>query len=482
MKRRIATLFLIVALAAGTMLSAEATALFPPSVTYSDQFTDINPDDWFYENVAALYSLGLTNGKNSPHTFVPESDMTVAEVLTMAARLRSLQDFGSAESGAALHHGVGINWYDPYVAYLKAGGIISTEFDGQWNRSATRAEMAHILAWALPAELFSPINQAVVAEGYATGRFITDVTEYTPYQQDILTLYRWGILSGTDTTGSFRPELTIRRSEVAAMVTRLVDSDLRVTLDWKTDDEPREIFSLADLVSADESFSAAPAPDNSAEIDAALRSMLSRGERKLTLNYPTPSTEQSATAVMQAFLTAVRTYPEQTYNKVSISYSTSSGKVDLTFSSSLYDPLLIDSYREQIFSAAMQLRDSLYAAGTLSSTMSQYDKARVYFTWLCNYCSYDNNATDNSMSHSAYNVFFEKKAVCDGYTAVYNLLLKLEGIQCSAVDSEEWNHMWTIATLDGITYHIDPTWGDQTGSIAYQYFAMTEAVSLARFR
>jgi len=482
MKRRIATLFLIVALAVGTMLSAEATALFPSSVTYSGQFTDIKPDDWFYENVAALYSLGLTNGKNSPHTFVPESDMTVAEVLTMAARLRSLYDFGSAETGAALHHGAGINWYDPYAAYLKAGGIISAEFDGQWNRSATRAEMAHILAWALPAELFSPINQTVVAEGYATGRFITDVTEYTPYQQDILTLYRWGILGGTDATGSFCPELTIRRSEVAAMVTRLVDSDLRITLDWQTEDEPREIYSLADLVSADESFSTAPAPDNAAEIDTALRSMLSRGERKLTLNYPTPSTEQSAIAVMHAFLTAVRTYPEQTYNKVTISYSTSSGKVDLTFSSSLYDPLLIDSYREQIFSAAMQVRDSLYAAGTLSSTMSQYEKAKVYFTWLCNYCSYDNNATDNSMSHSAYNVFFEKKAVCDGYTAVYNLLLKLEGIQCSAIENEEWDHMWTIATLDGITYHIDPTWGDQTDTVIYQYFAMTEADSLARFR
>ena len=155
--------------------------------------------------------------------------------------------------------------------------------------------------------------------------------------------------------------------------------------------------------------------------------------------------------------------------------------MDLTFSSSLYDPLLIDAYREQIFSAAMQLRDSLYADGTLSHTMSQYNKAQAYFTWLCNYCSYDNNATADSMSHSAYSVFFERKGVCDGYTAAYNLLLKLEGIECSAIDSDEWDHMWTIATLDGIRYHIDPTWGDQTGSIAYRYFAMTEAESLARF-
>lgn len=481
MKRRIVTLLFAITLAAGTILTAQAAPLFPPSATYNGQFTDISPTDWYYENVVALYTFGLTNGKNSPSTYIPESDTTVAEILTMAARLRSLHEYGTAESGASLYRTEESNWYDPYAAYLKAGGIISSEFDGQWNRSATRGEMAHVLAHALPAELFESINQTVVAEGYATGRYITDVTEYTAYQQDILTLYRWGILEGMDTSGSFHPERTVRRSEVAAMVTRLVEKDLRITLDWNINDETREFFSLADLISADNTFSDAPNPDNTAEIHAALRYMLSRGERNLTLHYPTPSTEQSVTTVMRAFLSAVRTYPEQTYNKVSVSYSTTSGKVDLTFSSSLYDPLLIDSYREQIFSAAMQLRDSLYANGTLSETMSQYDKARVYFTWLCEFCAYDNNASTDALSHSAYSVFFEQLGVCDGYTAAYNLLLKLEGIECFAIDSVEWNHMWTIATLDGVSYHIDPTWGDQTGSVAYQYFAMTEDESLARF-
>ena len=86
------------------------------------------------------------------------------------------------------------------------------------------------------------------------------------------------------------------------------------------------------------------------------------------------------------------------------------------------------------------------------------------------------------MSHSAYNVFFKKLGVCDGYTAAYNLLLKLEGIHCIAIDNEEWDHMWTVAILDGITFHIDPTWGDQINTIAYQYFAMTEDYSLTRFQ
>ena len=69
--------------------------------------------------------------------------------------------------------------------------------------------------------------------------------------------------------------------------------------------------------------------------------------------------------------------------------------------------------------------------------------------------------------------------MCDGYTAAYNLLLKLEGIDCTTVSRGD--HIWTAAELDGTVYHIDTTWGDQTGAIAYQFFAMTEADALARF-
>jgi len=59
-------------------------------------------------------------------------------------------------------------------------------------------------------------------------------------------------------------------------------------------------------------------------------------------------------------------------------------------------------------------------------------------------------------------------------------LLKLEGIDCATVSTPD--HIWTVATLDGQEYHIDATWGDRTGAIAYRYFAMTEADALARFQ
>ena len=67
-------------------------------------------------------------------------------------------------------------------------------------------------------------------------------------------------------------------------------------------------------------------------------------------------------------------------------------------------------------------------------------------------------------------------AVCDGYTGAYNLLLKLEGINCYTQTGSE--HAWTVAVLDGTEYHIDTTWGDSSIIFANElYFAMSPALS-----
>ena len=39
--------------------------------------------------------------------------------------------------------------------------------------------------------------------------------------------------------------------------------------------------------------------------------------------------------------------------------------------------------------------------------------------------------------------------------------------------------MWTVATLDGMEYHIDPTWGDQGYGPDHDLFAMTEKEAYA---
>ena len=121
--------------------------------------------------------------------------------------------------------------------------------------------------------------------------------------------------------------------------------------------------------------------------------------------------------------------------------------------------------------AAIAVHDSLWEDGIITPSMTDYEKARVYFTWICDNCVYDYSAGDSSLSHIAYNLFENGTAVCDGYTGAYNLLLKLEGIDCTALSNS--SHIWTVATLDGTEYHIDTTWGDSGPAPNYSYFAMT---------
>ena len=130
--------------------------------------------------------------------------------------------------------------------------------------------------------------------------------------------------------------------------------------------------------------------------------------------------------------------------------------------------------------AAIAVHDELWSSGQITPGMSEYDKARVYYTWICDNCVYDYDAGDDSLSHIAYSLFHDGTAVCDGYTGAYNMLLKLEGIDCTALSNS--SHIWTVATLDGVQYHIDTTWGDSGAQPDYSYFAMTPTQSWNQHR
>ena len=482
MTRRILPLALSLVLLAAAVPPASAQETgFTPIRSYEDPFEDVRSSDWYYEHVDALYELGLTNGQGANSRFAPEADMTVAEVVTMVGRLRSLYEYGGSETGPALFAAGAGSWYEPYAAYLRDRGAIGGEFDGLYEKKISRAQMAHVLARVLPQSLFTEINAQAVAVGYANRNYITDVDDYTPYRDDILLLYRWGILSGTDRTGSFLPDRPIRRGEAAVMVARLVYSDLRLELDWDLSlAYIRAGTTMESLVASDGTFHPAPDPEDTAAVEDDVRYMLSRGERQIALSYEKHTlTTERVDALLQAFMHTVRLYVEQGYNEVNCTFSLSTGSVVLTFSSSLCGDRMLESYREAAMEAAITVHDQLWADGRITPAMSEYEKAMIYFTWLCENCAYDFSSTDTSLSHSGYSALVNGVAVCDGYTAAYNLLLKLEGISCATRSAAD--HIWTVAQLDGTVYHIDPTWGDRDGAIAYRYFGMSEDAAMARF-
>ena len=130
-----------------------------------------------------------------------------------------------------------------------------------------------------------------------------------------------------------------------------------------------------------------------------------------------------------------------------------------------------EEYRAEALSAAIAVHDRLWEQGVITAASTQRETAWAYYQWIAANCVYDDAGDNTSVSHLPYSVFHNGKAVCDGYTGAYNLLLKLEGIDCYALPNA--THIWTVAVLDGKTVHIDATWGDQGATAAEEYFAMT---------
>lgn len=89
------------------------------------------------------------------------------------------------------------------------------------SAAATRAQFAAILARALPAEALTAQNSVPIDS-------VPDVPASAA--GGIYTLYRAGILTGSDGKGTFNPNSTISRAEVAAIVTRMADKSLRKSI------------------------------------------------------------------------------------------------------------------------------------------------------------------------------------------------------------------------------------------------------------
>ena len=471
MKKKIPALLLALSLLlAFPRAQAAQEAGFPRQRTYAGEFSDLDPGSPFYDNVAALYEFGLANGK-ADGTFGLQDPLTVGQVVIFAGRIRSLYRTAEPEAGPSAHGAAGGPAALPYLRYLQAEGVLDTDLDGRLSLPASRAQVAHVLNNVLPEEALPAVHDELVTQGYASRRFIPDVTEYTPYQEDILDLYRKGVCAGSDASGSFHPDAPITRGAAAAMLTRMVDPALRVDLQW----DLSALYSAAGTTLADlvEPGTYTLSPSGPEELESSIRHMLSRGRSGLIFYYPSVS-EAEARQIMDQSLAVVKAHCEQGYNEVQCTRG--AGLLTLSFGAAGAGGEL-EQYRTAAMEAAIAVHDRLWAEGALRPDMTEMEKARVYYDWVCGNCVYDYQAGPSSLSHIPYNLFVNHTAVCDGYTGAYNLFLKLEGISCSTVI--QGDHIWTSAILDGVEYHIDTTWGDSGSEVSYDYFALSPARSQA---
>ena len=176
-------------------------------------FYDVDSDDWFYEPVKSAWEQELTDGVTARY-YMPDNTLTVAQAVKLAAALHQKQSVGFV----TLQNG-GTHWYDNYVNYAIANGLIEAAYQSKsaeaMNAAVTRAEFVHILSKLLNAGTINTVNS------------IPDVKAGDAYADEIFAFYRAGILTGSDRLGTFHPESSLKRSEAAAILVRLYDATQR---------------------------------------------------------------------------------------------------------------------------------------------------------------------------------------------------------------------------------------------------------------
>lgn len=239
-KSRWTALFLALVLVLSLTLpaaAAETQPLLSDARTYTGQFADLE-DAWCREEAIAVYETGLMNGRTDTR-FDIQGSLTYAQITVIAARLQDLLAGGNGDLGPAAS---GEAWYQPAVDALTASVEESdgeaaayllddlTYLDFRADEPCDRYDFVWYLAAVLPEEALAPINDI---------DSLPDTSD-----SDILRFYRAGILTGSDSEGTFNGLDLINRGQAAAMLARIADPAKRVSFTLAVPSYAREILGV----------------------------------------------------------------------------------------------------------------------------------------------------------------------------------------------------------------------------------------------
>ena len=134
--------------------------------------------------------------------------------------------------------------------------------------------------------------------------------------------------------------------------------------------------------------------------------------------------------------------------------------------------------------------------------MTDFDKELAVHDYIVNHCVYGTFNDGTEREYNAYGALIEGKAVCSGYAAAMDLLLKCSGVESRFVvgyaESSERqanssgvaedggranlkadNHAWNQVKIDGIWYNVDATWDDPVGKgnvLSHMYFNISDGL------
>lgn len=182
-------------------------------------FTDVHPDDWFYNDVMFVYQNGLMAG-TSDTTFSPNAPITRAQVAVIFYRMAGSPAVTGDSPFTDVENGPGTAWYYNAVLWAQQNGIVSGYGDGTFHpgTNITREQLAVIF-----------YNYAKL-KGYDVSA-VNDLSSFTDagdVSDWALPAMRWavgsGIMGGYG-DGILGPQGTATRAQVAAMLRRFIENN-----------------------------------------------------------------------------------------------------------------------------------------------------------------------------------------------------------------------------------------------------------------
>ena len=183
----------------------DTTRMYTVTVEEGISFSDVNPGDWFYDNVMDAAENGYISGMGDG-TFNPTGATTRAQFASMIANAMGYEANPDAKS--AFPDVADDFWGKAAINFCVENGILSGYDDGtfQPNKAITRQEAASILRNAFELtettdELF-PDDSAIA--GWA--------------KESVYLVKAAELMKGDAGTGNFRPNSTITRAEAASIL------------------------------------------------------------------------------------------------------------------------------------------------------------------------------------------------------------------------------------------------------------------------
>lgn len=425
----------------------------------SAAFSDVAPDTWFYEDVTALHEAGIIDGYPDG-SFRPGGAVNYAEALKMI--------LGAA--GYVIEQAAEGPWYAPYLDYAIACGISDADVGIAPGDPITRDRAAELIVRAMGLPL------DVDAEARP---FVDSANVYA------ITLHGAGIIRGEMSGGLFyyRGDRTLNRAELATIVVRMMHA---------VEDAPAQTAAHPLIP---EGCTLPEAPRTVEDFIHMLIYLSVSGLDEQTFIYRGVDVDTVKNEYLPNLAVA---YPIATdlcresviyyhYYNINLAYARNYVAMTVKLRGRDYTA---DECRDMFsftLSAAERALGEIMASLPTESTTPQTDYARACLEWIVTHCRYE--SVEGMVDQYAYSVFRDGASVCSGYTAAYNLLLKLGGIKCMSMtgyaQTEEGPapHAWTIAELDGTRVWIDSTWCDPVGqaddAVSYTYFALDEATFAA---